>query len=190
MPLFDHFDFLAPIYEAIIRPANPQEVADRFMLPVSGMLLDAGGGTGRIAGAIQGLVSQVIVADESVPMLRQAMLKNGLQTLCCEVEELPIPSNTFERIIMVDAFHHLRDQERSLSELWRVLAPGGKIIIEEPDIRYLSIKVIALVEKIAFMRSHFIAPLEIGQILHEKHSAIIKVIHDGTTARVVAEKVV
>lgn len=49
MPIFDHFDFLAPFYETFIPPKDPQEMWAMADLPVSGVLLDAGGGTGRVA---------------------------------------------------------------------------------------------------------------------------------------------
>jgi hypothetical protein len=52
MPIFDHFDFLAPLYETFIPPKDPQEMWAMANLPVSGALLDAGGGTGQVAWAI------------------------------------------------------------------------------------------------------------------------------------------
>jgi malonate-semialdehyde dehydrogenase (acetylating)/methylmalonate-semialdehyde dehydrogenase len=42
MPIFDHFDFLAPIYETFIPPKDPQEMWKFADLPASGALLDAG----------------------------------------------------------------------------------------------------------------------------------------------------
>jgi hypothetical protein len=43
MPIFDHFDFLAPIYETFIPPKDPQEMWTHLDLPTDGALLDAGG---------------------------------------------------------------------------------------------------------------------------------------------------
>ena len=45
--------------------------------------------------------------------------------------------------------------------MWRVLKPGGRIIIEEPDIHHWAVKLIALGEKLALMRSHFLDADEI-----------------------------
>ena len=47
---------------------------------------------------------------------------------------------------MVDALHHVADQEATIRELWRLLKPGGRIIIEEPDIRRFEVKLLALIE--------------------------------------------
>lgn len=161
MPLFDHFGFLAPYYETFIPPKDPQEIKAFANLPVSGALLDAGGGTGRIAQFLADQADQLIVADLSFKMLQQAKGKDSLRPVCTHSENLPFADHTFERVIMVDALHHVCDQRRTAAELWRVLKPGGRLTIEEPDVRNLSVKLVALAEKLALMRSHFLSPPEI-----------------------------
>jgi len=49
-------------------------------------------------------------------------------------------------------------------ELWRVLAPGGRILIVEPDIRKVYAKLIAIGEKLLLMRSHFLTEGEITSL--------------------------
>jgi demethylmenaquinone methyltransferase/2-methoxy-6-polyprenyl-1,4-benzoquinol methylase len=65
---------------------------------------------------------------------------------------------------MVDAFHHVCDQQQTAAELLRVLAPGGRLVVEEPNIETLTVKLIALAEKLALMRSHFLSPSAIAQM--------------------------
>ena len=84
-------------------------------------------------------------------MLREAKRKEGLQPICTDSEKLPFLENSFERIMMVDALHHVNHQQQTADELWRVLKPGGRIVIEEPDIRIFGVKLLALAEKIAMM---------------------------------------
>jgi demethylmenaquinone methyltransferase/2-methoxy-6-polyprenyl-1,4-benzoquinol methylase len=184
--MFDHFGILAPIYDRVIRPGDARQLIQRIGLPVDGSLLDAGGGTGRVAQALHGLASQVLVADESVPMLKQAQAKNGLNTLCGRTEILPFADETFARVIMVDALHHVADQRQSIQEMWRVLKGGGRIVIGEPDIRQLAIKFIALAEKLALMRSHFLAPRKIAALFPD--TAQIRIEIEDHNAWVIVEK--
>jgi demethylmenaquinone methyltransferase/2-methoxy-6-polyprenyl-1,4-benzoquinol methylase len=83
-------------------------------------------------------------------------------------EKLPFHDEAFERVLMVDALHHVADQAATARELWRVLRTGGKLLIVEPDIRQWVVKGIALFEKIALMRSHFLPPEKIVELFKEK----------------------
>jgi demethylmenaquinone methyltransferase/2-methoxy-6-polyprenyl-1,4-benzoquinol methylase len=98
----------------------------------------------------------VIVADISHGMLAQASRKPGLYAVCSQSERLPFPDDYFDRIIMVDALHHVHDQRETAADLFRLLKPGGRLVIEEPDIRRFAVKLIALAEKLLWMRSHFL----------------------------------
>ena len=71
--------------------------------------------------------------------------------------------------------------------MWRVLKPGGRIIIEEPDIRDLSIKLVAIAEKVELMRSHFISPEQILG-LFDYPNAEVKYEKEGWNAWVIVEK--
>jgi len=164
MPSIGHFDLLAPWYEAVIRPPDPMELRERIRLPAGGALLDAGGGTGRIAQFLRDGADPVVVADVSPRMLAEARRKAGLSPVCTPSERLPFPDGCFSRIIMVDALHHVCDQRRTAVELWRVLRPGGRLIVEEPDIRSPVVKLIALGERLSLMRSHFLPPPAIAEL--------------------------
>jgi ubiquinone/menaquinone biosynthesis C-methylase UbiE len=160
----DHFDLVAPYYDQVISPANLAPLLDLLDLPPTGRLLDVGGGTGRVTGGLAGQVGQLVLADASLRMLRQAAAKDGLQPANALAEELPFPPGYFDRILMVDALHHVADQRRTAGELMRVLAPGGRIVIEEPNLAHTSVKLVALAEKLILMRSHFLHPRRIQAI--------------------------
>ncbi len=187
MRFLDHFDLLAPIYDYLIRSPDISQIVELLDLPPSGRLLDVGGGTGRIARLLAHRARFLVVTDESLKMLAQAQHNSTLEIAASYSENLPFPIACFERIIMVDAFHHIRDQDLSLQELWRVLAPGGRILIEEPNIHHFAVKLLALGEKILLMRSHIISPERIGQKLSQL-GADVSIHPDQSNVRIVAVK--
>lgn len=180
---FDHFDVIAPIYARVTYSAlgKMRELAG---LPVKGRLLDIGGGTGRVASALLQDVDEVVIADVSMGMLRQTH-RSTLQPVCSHSESLPFPDGYFERVIMVDALHHVINQPASAREMLRVLKPGGRIVIEEPDINTFGVKLIALAEKLLLMRSHFLSPLRIASLFPDGSTNIVS---EDSSAWVVISK--
>lgn len=181
-----HFDWIAPLYRRIPYN-NAARLKALAKLPQDGDLLDLAGGSGRVALALNGLVRRLVVLDESPGMLAQARQTPMLLPVRAQAEALPLPDGHFAVLLMVDAFHHLQDQSQALREMWRVLRPGGRIVIEEPDIRHYLIKGIALAEKVLLMRSHFRSPEWIAQAL-QSFSARVEIVRDGYSAWIVAEK--
>jgi ubiquinone/menaquinone biosynthesis C-methylase UbiE len=186
MPLLDHFSLIAPYYDRIFtRP-----VADPLLAWIqpdrSSRLLDVGGGTGRVAGQFVEHVGHVCILDPSPQMLREGQRK-GICVTRGESEGLPFASSTFDRIIVVDVFHHLRDQSAVAQELVRVLAPGGRLVVEEPDVTHWGVRLVALAEKLLLMRSHFCTP-EVIQSMFARNGAHARVERQGNTAWVIVEK--
>ena len=159
---FDHFGLIAPLFSRA-EYLSLETILAQADLPTSGRVLDAGGGTGRVANAIREHAGEVVIADPSLGMLRQAD-RTQLKLACSNSESLPFPSATFERVIMVDALHHVISQAETAREMYRVLKPGGRIVIEEPDIRSFYVKLIAVAEKMLLMRSHFLSPQKIVEL--------------------------
>ncbi|MFQ5886539.1 MAG: class I SAM-dependent methyltransferase [Anaerolineae bacterium] len=154
MPLTGHFDLMASFYDRIFNPPDPAQLRKLLDLPTSGRLLDVGGGTGRVAQTLGDEVGKAIILDNSAGMVRQAT-KKGLTAVRGEVERLSFADDCFDRILVVDAFHHFRHQSQAARELLRVLSPQGRLVVEEPNIKGWAVKVVALAEKMALMRSHF-----------------------------------
>jgi len=160
-----HFDLLAGYYDRVMRRHQSTELGALLNLPTDGFLLDVGGGTGRASKDYRNQVRGVVISDLSSPMLAQALQKDSLLPTQAIAEALPFADNSFARIMVVDALHHFIHQPTALSELVRVLQPGGRMVIEEPDIALFSVKLRAVAEKLALMRSHFYALEKIQKML-------------------------
>jgi len=166
----NHWDLVARLYDYVIHPPDPEKLL-RLLQPSSGQrILDIGGGTGRIS-QLLGHDLDVIVCDPSSAMLGQAQNK-GIRACVGMAERLPFADHSFPRIIVVDALHHFLDANLAADELLRVLRSGGRLVIEEPDIREFRVKLVALAERLALMRSRMLSLPDMVS-LFKAHGAIV-----------------
>jgi demethylmenaquinone methyltransferase/2-methoxy-6-polyprenyl-1,4-benzoquinol methylase len=187
MAKLDHFDLISPLYDLIFGRRIDHEIVEIASVQDDQLLLDVGGGTGRVSILFKDRVKNVFIVDSSINMLREAQQK-GINTLNGNSEKIPFADETFQRVIIVDTLHHVKNQKETLGELWRVLAKGGKIIIEEPDINNFLVKLIALGEKIMLMRSHFISPIKIAAMSNFGDNAKIEIKTQKGIAWIVIQK--
>jgi demethylmenaquinone methyltransferase/2-methoxy-6-polyprenyl-1,4-benzoquinol methylase len=182
---FDHFDFIAPLYHRASTYLHFDTMLRCADLPTTGRLLDVGGGTGRVVNVFRHHAKQVVLVDPSRGMLHFSASFSNLQPAAAISEHLPFPDESFDRILMVDTMHHVINQAQTAREMWRVVKPGGRIVIEEPDIHVFGVKLIALAEKLLLMRSHFLSPAGIAKLFGQAKTSI----HiEGYTAWVVVQK--
>ena len=164
MPGIDHFGFLAPWYDRIIKYKEDVEFIKWAALPFSGNLLDIGGGTGRVSRSMIDRVQNLVISDVSFGMLRIAKGK-GLSATCALGELLPYPCESFGRVLIVDALHHCVNQREVIEDAWRILKPGGYLLIVEPNYDHSSGKFIRLFENILLMKSKFLPDSAIISLL-------------------------
>lgn len=99
----------------------------------TGVALDVGGGTGRIAEALAASARmQVVIVDlseASLQVARGAGRGSGIQASAAE--GLPVRSRSFEAVTACQVLQHLDDGElaAALEEFRRVLRPGGALVI-------------------------------------------------------------
>jgi demethylmenaquinone methyltransferase/2-methoxy-6-polyprenyl-1,4-benzoquinol methylase len=130
-------------------------------------LLDVGGGTGYLASCVSDRYARAVVADLSPGMLRVARSRN-LETVEASALELPFKDEEFDVVLCTDALHHIKQIERAVAEMCRVLKPGGTILIHEFHVQGWKGFFFYWFERLFVDDSVFITPAEL-QALMEKN---------------------
>ena len=101
-------------------------------------VLDVGCGGGYLLeqmsrAVYDGALSGVDISDRILAHCRwrlHRLIQIGqLELSCASAESLPFNSETFTRACTVNAIFYFPDPAGALSELWRILAPGGRAVI-------------------------------------------------------------
>lgn len=190
---FDHFDFIARWYDRLIgRPAD-DPLPRLLEAAAGGWVLDVGGGTGRNVQDLNASGVRVVICDFARGMVRQARGK-GLSAVLGDVSHLPFAADCADRVLVVDAFHHFVHpapevaQRRAAQELLRVLRPGGRLVIEEPDIRHVGTKLVAWMERLLLMGSRFWTSEDLVSLFEAAGGRALHVEHNRFSAWIVFTK--
>jgi SAM-dependent methyltransferase len=92
-------------------------------------VLDVAGGPGALAGVLLGSVASVTVIDSSPRLLEH--VPTGVERVVGRAEQLPFDAAAFDLVTCVNSLHHIARPARALDEMARVLAPGGRIVLED-----------------------------------------------------------
>jgi ubiquinone/menaquinone biosynthesis C-methylase UbiE len=104
-------------------------------------ILEVGCGTADQLAALARLVGckgRVVGIDKSEIMVSEARsrlegLNLPIECLAGDIYHLDFPANTFDRCYASAVFQHLEDPLLALSEMVRVVRPGGRIVVTEQD---------------------------------------------------------
>lgn len=143
----DLFNNIAPTYDllnhllSLRRDLAWRKKAVREFNGLNGWVLDVATGTGDVAIEITrqgGRGRRVFGVDFSEPMIRRARekikKKRLLRTIAVGLGDalsLPFRSNTFHGAIIAFGLRNIADKEQALSEIVRVVRPGGKAVVLE-----------------------------------------------------------
>jgi len=178
------FEWVAQHYDRIFRFGGPERLLDGLQPQDGERVLDVGGGTGRVSSTF-GDHLQIVVCDPTPGMLREAQDK-GLHVCACVAEHLPFRDGSYPRIILVDTLHHLADQQLAAVELLRVLQPGGRLVVEEPDIHQAVVKLAALLERLLRVRSRFFSLRDMERMFAASGARVARTENDqGTNVRLI-----
>ena len=104
-------------------------------------VLDLAGGTGDLARLIAsdvGPAGKVVVADINEAMIERgrrrladAGVVGNVEFVLADAQSLPFPDCSFDAVVIAFGLRNVTDKDAALSEMHRVLRPGGRAVVLE-----------------------------------------------------------
>jgi len=138
------YDRAAPFYDLVGQPGEWLGAARwrrrQWSHVVGRRILEVGVGTGRNF-PYYPPGQPVIALDLSRGMLRraQAKVRKGalpVQLLLADGHALPFPDRSFDCLVFSFVFCSIDEPQRVMAEAWRVLEPGGRVVLLEHTLSY------------------------------------------------------
>ena len=140
------FEFLTPVFDVFVRATTRERTSKQKLLDQAGLegdlddVLDLGSGTGTLAIWAKQRNPRLRIRglDGDPAIVQQARRKAGRAGVDIPFDEglsydLPYEDSSFDRVLSSLFFHHLvlRDKERTIAEIARVLRPGGELHVAD-----------------------------------------------------------
>jgi ubiquinone/menaquinone biosynthesis C-methylase UbiE/DNA-binding HxlR family transcriptional regulator len=98
-------------------------------------IADLGAGEGLISQLLARRAEEVVCIDNSPKMVEfgsELAKKNGFTNLSYklgDIEKVPLDEQAFDLALLSQALHHAQHPQRAIEEAYRILKPGGQLII-------------------------------------------------------------
>ena len=133
------FDEVAPRYDltnAVLSAGNSwlwRFHTVRAVAPVRGeRILDVAAGTGTSAAALSGPGIDVVAVDFSAGMIDEGRRRHPELTFVeGDAMSLPFKANEFDAVTISFGLRNVADPRKAIAELYRVVKPGGRVVICE-----------------------------------------------------------
>ena len=103
-------------------------------------LLDVGGSTGVVAGAIQAAFgSKATVLDPAPDELAHAA-EAGMETIAGFAEDVDLGERTFDLVLLCQTIDHLLDIGATLRSIRRSVAPEGRVFVDVLDVEFMMLR--------------------------------------------------
>lgn len=118
-------------------PGRSWEAVGHFLLHLIPEIevVDLGAGEGLVSQMLARRASRVVCIDQSPKMVEfgtELARKNGFTNLSYkkgDIEAVPLPDDSFDLALLSQALHHAEKPGVALGEAYRILKPGGRLII-------------------------------------------------------------
>jgi ubiquinone/menaquinone biosynthesis C-methylase UbiE len=108
---------------------DPRDIALEAVAEVAATrVLEVGGGPGELAARIAAEIGSDVNMLDISPRMVELAVDKGIDARVGDVQELPFEDETFDCAVAAWMLFHVPDLDRGLSELARVLRPGGRLV--------------------------------------------------------------
>jgi ubiquinone/menaquinone biosynthesis C-methylase UbiE len=108
----------------------------KFLRPSHPVILDLGCGTGVIATELASW-SEPVGLDFSEKALAYCQSRGLKELIQARGEALPLRDRAVDGVLALDIFEHIEDDQAAFAEAFRVLRPGGVLVLSVPAFRTL-----------------------------------------------------
>ena len=125
----DKLETRSSVWVANDSGTTPQDVAVAALSEVHPRhVLEVGAGNGNLALRIAEEIQCDVVALDSSSVMVAASSALGVKAILGDVCDLPFPNDSFDAVVAAWMLYHVHPLEQGLSELARVLRPGGRLV--------------------------------------------------------------
>ncbi len=130
--LTDRFDELMDDYDLGRRT---EVLVDRFLggRLHGKLVLDAGCGVGGVTQALVARGARVIALDIGPKLAAEARARCGCPAVVGTLAATGFASNSFDVVLSSEAVEHTPDPRQSVRELYRLVKPGGDLVLSMPN---------------------------------------------------------
>jgi ubiquinone/menaquinone biosynthesis C-methylase UbiE len=98
------------------------------------VIADLGAGSGDYERWLKNRVKRidaVELSDEIVRAMKREFGKSNVRVIRADIRKTGLGSGRYDVVLMILALHHIRDAERALEEVSRIMKPGGRFILAD-----------------------------------------------------------
>jgi len=154
--------------------ANTRSLLSRLH-PQRGTLLEVGSSTGSLLQTFRSDGWKVIGVEPDRNAARYATAKLGIETINSILEHANVPDRSVDVVVLLHVIEHVPDPVATLREIYRVLKPGGHLVLETPRYDTLMFRLLGRRERSLSCDGHiFFFTIESLRRVYEKAGFVLE----------------